>query len=366
MKIKVSNTELLKAVNTVSRAIEAKSSAPVMLCVYLQASGQRLFLKGTGDELSIITSINASVETEGEVLIPFRTLSEIIRTYPDAEVTLSADENNVIQITCQNSDVKIQGSDKNEYPKFAAVNTDNFITVSNITLRSMIRETSFVCSFQEGLSPIMNGILVESSEKQLTLTALNGYMLAVRTEKTDDYAVLKCVVPVKSMTEIFKVLSIYEDSDAMFHVSDNKFVVNIGDTQIISNLLAGEFVNYRAIIPGETNTIVKIERKNIINCVERASILFTEIKNGLIKMNIEDNYMVITSESEIGRTLDNIQINKNGDDLTVAFNPRLIYEILKNISDSRFIMEFRDGLSPVLCKPVDSEKYLYLLMPLRY
>lgn len=296
---------------------------------------------------------------------------ELIRSYPDEMVNFSLDEHNMMNINCSKSDsksdVNILGRNPDEYPRIEAYNIKDFIKVDNSVLKSMIKDTVFACAFQESVSPVLTGVLVDYKEDILEFVALDGYKLALRKEKISENSdkALKCIVPGRTLSEILKILSIY-DYDTLIHITDNKFIVNIGDTQVISNILEGNFINFNSLIPKDIKTIVKADTKELLHSVERAALITDESKNSLIKMNYSDDNLIITSESEIGRVTEDVNIIKNGEDIKIAFNSKFFVEILKIVTDERIVIEFKDKLSPTLIKPVDSDKYLYLVMPVRY
>lgn len=371
MKFSVNNQELFKSLSTVSRAVSSKTTMPILECIFMEAKNNMLYLKGSDGELSIISKIPANISREGCAVMPIKTITELIRSYPDETVYFSADEHNVMNINCSKSDsksdVSILGRNPDEYPNLQAYNAKDFFKADNNVLKSMIKDTVFACAFQDSVSPVLTGVLVEYREGTLQFVALDGYKLALRKEKINDSVdgEIKCIVPGRTLSEILKILSIY-DYDTLIYITDNKFIVNIGDTQVISNILEGNYINYNSLIPKDIKAVVKLETKEMLSSVERAALITDETRNSLIKMNFTDEKLVITSESDIGKVTEDVNVSKNGEDIKIAFNSKFFIEILKIISDERIIIEFKDKLSPSLIKPVDSDKYLYLVMPVRY
>ena len=372
MKFSVNNQDILKALQTVSRAISSKTSMPILECVYLEAKDKFLYLKGSNTELSIISKIPAAVSEPGKVVIPIKTITNILRTYPDELVLFTVNEQNVTNINCQGTDLKsdisILGRNALEYPKIDTYKQDeSFLRIEHQVLKNMIKDTVFACAYSEGVSPILTGVLVEYEKKLLHFTALDGYKLAVRQEvvEGENDQKISCIVPGKTLSEILKILAIYE-YDTYICINGEKFIVNIGDTQIISNILEGDFIQYQSMIPSDINTIVKAETKELLKSIERASLITDVTRNSLVRMDVSDNMICITSESDIGKVVENVNVSKNGADLKIAFNSKYLIEILKIIDDERIIIECKNELSPTLIKPVDSDDFLYLIMPVRY
>lgn len=366
MKFNVSTNELTKAVSTVSRAVSPKSTMSVLDCIYLSCENDQLKFMGSDGDITVVTYIPAKVYRPGSVIIPFRTLSDLIRTYKDADIDFDVDEKNVMSIKCGFSTVTILGRDSRDYPEFKTYK-DKGITVKASSLIDMIRTTVFACAPQININPVLMGIFVECASNIIRFTALDGYKLAQRVY-VNDLSIpeaLSAIVPSKGMNEILKIVSAHNE-DPSFIIKDKKFILNVEKTQIIVNLLEGVFINYDMLMPTDIKTTVEIDRQSLLTSVERASLITDETRNSLIKMDYIDNCLHIASNSDKGNVSDDIEINKKGEDIKIAFNARYFVEILKNIKDETIKIEFKDNNGPCLIKPTENEQFLYLVMPVKY
>ncbi len=368
MRFSVENNELNKALNIVSKAVSAKSTSSALQCVYFEAADGILTLKATDGELSIITSIEADVSEEGKTIITLKTLFDLIRTFPSERVFFDIDPVNYnVGISCAMLEVSLLAMDPSSYPVFENLSVDSMITMENEVFRDIIRECVFCCAPSISVNPVITGINIELEEDGIICTALDGYKMSVRKQPLNESPIRdsNIIVPGRIMNEVLKILSLYED-DISFGVQNNRFVINIRETQIMSNLIEGTYINYRGLIPSTINTVVKIGKNELMSSIERAGLLVTSVENSMVKLVIEDDRLNISSSSAIGKISESLSISKTGEDIKIAFNVRYLAELIKNIKDDRIILEFRDSNSPCLIKPVDNDRFTFLVMPVRY
>ena len=368
MKFSVENLDLNKALSVVSHALPQRAAIPVLECVFINAEGAALTLKTSDTELSIITSIPAEVQEEGTIMVPMRTLYDLVRTYPNERVFFYADESYRINIKCSISDVDIPGQNPADYPSFKAPSDSGGVLMDNEVFRDIVRETVFACASLTSLNPVLTGVFIETGDDGLSFTALDGFKLATRFDRADigSSGGISAIVPGRALNEILKIAAMYDNEPVRFFSSSGRLNVFIGQTVIMSSLIEGTYINYRALIPNEVTSVVKADVTDLLSSISRASLLTDESRNSLIKMDFSERGLVITSSSSKGRITENVSVEKNGEDITIAFNSRYFIDILKNIRDERIVIEFKDQLNPCLIKPVDSDRFLYMIMPVRY
>ncbi|MBE6038608.1 MAG: DNA polymerase III subunit beta [Anaerofustis stercorihominis] len=372
MKFSVNASELNKALAVVSKAISPKSALPILECVYIKADSKehKIFLKGSDGDFSIITKVPAIVYIEGEIVVQVKKLVDIVRTYSEGNIEFFVDEKNVINFSCDfaaiSSDVTLLGRNANEYPPIVTYEQGDIRLDSNM-MKSLIKETVFACAVNEAGAPILTGILIEIKDGLVKFSALDGFKMAIRKENIDNTEIeLKCVVPAKTMSEVLRIIGIYE-YDVFIGLHDKKIVFDIGtDTQVVSNLLMGDFINCEALIPKDINTVVKLDRTELMKSVDRCALINDSINSSMVKMDFVEENLKIYSRSSIGHIVEEMRSTKSGEDVFIAFNSRYLLEILKNLSDERIVLEIKNRTNPALIKPVDNDKYLYLIMPVKY
>ena len=367
MKFSVENNDLNKALSVVSKAISYKTSLPILECVYICTNENSIILKGTDTEISVITTIPANIYIKGEVVIPIKSLLDLIRTYPDDIIHFDMDEHFVINIKCSKSDVSMIGKDATQFPEIKKYDLDKFINVKTDLIRDLIKDTVFACSPGVSINPVLTGVNIELKKDSITFTALDGFKMANRKEVINNtaYEDTSAIIHGRILSEVLKILSTY-DNDANIAFSDKKMIIDLQDTQIIANQLEGVYIKYETLLPKEINTVIKINKDDLLTCVSRASLLTDDSRNSLVKFSIEDDILILSSRSERGKVKEEISVYKNGEDINIAFNARYFVEVLKIISDEKVLIEFKDNSTAGIIKPVDSNKFLYLVMPVRY
>lgn len=363
MKINISQKDLSKAINTVQKGVSSKTTLPILSGILLKAEENILTLTGTDLEIGIETSIECSIVEEGSIVIASKIFGDIVRKLPDLPIELEVDENNNIHIVCGTSKFNILGQPSIEYPQLEKVQDDNYFNISKDLLKNMIRQTIFATA-QDETRPIFTGALLEIENKKTSLVALDGYRLALKNASIDFDKDMKVIIPSKTLNEVNKILE-DDDSDVKVYCTENHIIFKLNNTIITSRLLEGQFLNYRDIIRNEYKSRVIVDTKSIQDSIERASLLAREGKNNLIKLEIQDDTLVITSNSEIGNVYEQIPIQLEGDDIEIAFNSKYILDGLRAIDSEEITMDLVSSVNPCIIKPRDDENYTYLILPVR-
>ncbi|RDY23425.1 DNA polymerase III subunit beta [Romboutsia maritimum] len=363
MKIICNQKLLAHKIGIAQKAINGKTTLELLKGILLSAKGDQLTLTGYDLEIGIETHVQAEVVEEGEIVVNARLFGDIIRKLPDSFVEIEVDSENNIYINCVNSRFKIKGESAKEYPRLPEVNENDLYSIPQDLLKNMIKQTVFAIS-QDQTKPILMGELLEIVEGNISLVAIDGYRLAVRTcfvDNIDNNA--KVIIPGKTLTDVNSLLSSEEDVKLGFDDKNAIFIIN--ETKIITRLLEGEFIDYKKLLPREHNSRIKLNTKDLLNSIERASLLSQSEKNNLIKLSIRDNVMAITSNTDKGNVYEEVSLELDGDYLDIAFNSRYLLEGLKNIDSEEIFIEFTTNVNPCIIKPVDGINYTYLLLPVR-
>jgi DNA polymerase III, beta subunit len=354
--------EILKAINIVSKAT-SKMQKTILECILFQCHDGGITLKATDISISIKTSLQAEVLEEGEVAIPARFLYEIISKFPESDVSFHMVSENTVEISCLNAKVCLQSMNPAEFPAFPEIETDKTVRVQEKLLRDMINQTIFSAATAED-KPILTGLMFQMEPNALEIVALDGYRMAVRSQQIISEIEASCVVPARTARDIARIL---EDSEknVKITINGNMALFELDGTEVISRLLEGEYIKYKNLLPKGSKTDITIERELLYDAVERASVLAREGSNNLVKLEIRDNIMNISSNSEIGNMDENIPVIQNGDNLTIAFNAKYILDVLKSIEDKEVKMLFNTPISPCLIVKPGDNAYQYLILPVQ-
>ena len=366
MKFICKQQVLSKALNTVSKAVTTKTTIPILKGILLKADDDgKLILTSSDLDMSIEKSIDAKIEKKGSVVVLSRLFSDIIRKLPNEDILIEEKENNNILIKTSSSEFTIVGLPSDEFPAFGEVEEANSFCINKEVFTTMIKRTSFAASIDESKGVIV-GILIEMENNSINMVSLDGFRMAVAREQMKNEEQKKIIISAKILNEISKILVELEDEeDIKIILNDKKALIIANETKIILRLFEGEFIKYKDIIPKEYKCRIKVERTEILNSIERASLLAKEGKNNLIKMITGANKMILTSRSEEGNVKEEVAIEREGNDLEIGFNSKYLLDVFKVISDNEIIMEFNSSVTPCLVKPVDKNDYEYLILPVR-
>ena len=355
--------KLQEGILITQKAITGKSTMPILEGIYINATKQGLTLIGSDMDVSIETQVEADVIEEGSVVIDSKMFGEIIRKLPNSDIKIEIIENDTIQITCQKSVFNIVYMKSDEFPSLPTIDEDKQIEVPQNILKNMIKSTSFAIA-QDETRPILQGILFELKDKKLNLVALDGYRLAIKSEYLDNDFDIEVVIPGKTLKEVSKIL---EDVDSLVNITftNNHILFNLEHTKVISRLLDGKYVNYNSLLPQEHKLLVEINKQELQNGIERASLMAKEGNSNLIKLDFQEDILVLTSNSQFGKVREEVGINLQGEGVQIAFNSRYLLDVLKNMEDDTVILEMTSSVTPCVIKAKQTDSYKYLVLPVR-
>ncbi len=365
MKFSCEKSLLQAAVNTASRAASIKSAVPSLEGLLIEA---HMCLKISGYDLKtgITASIPADIIEEGDIIINARLFGDIIRKLPDDVVTLNVDSKYTIHISCGMSEFNIMGIPSADYPELPSVDYQNSVYVPEKTLKAMISQTIFAVSTNEA-RPIHTGSLFELENNMLTVVSVDGYRLALRREPIEKTDIETCsfVVPGSALAEVEKIAS---DSDELVKITlgSKHIMFTIGETVLISRRLEGEFLNYKNSIPKTNKYSIIAEKRDVIDAVERVSLIINDKLKSPVRCVFEDDCVKIHTQTALGRASDKCDVTGNGEGLEIGFNNRYILDALKAAPSSTVALQLSTGISPCIIIPADDKKnFIYMILPVR-
>ena len=280
-------------------------------------------------------------------------------------VKISVDEKNITTISCGKSKFKISGQNGDDFPPIPQVEKDVKFVVGQNDLRNLIRQTIFSVS-QDESKPVLTGELIEIEDNMISFVSVDGYRISYKqAELVSSSYSKKAIVPGKSLGEIAKILVPDEDEKVILYFTDNHIMADINGNIVVSRLIQGEFIKYRQSFTNEFRTSAKINRAEMVESLERASLISRDSRKIPVKLEISGNNIVITANAETSDAYEEVAAEVDGDKLIIAFNPRYLIDALKAIDDDEVYMHFNTPLSPCIFKPVEGEDYKYLVLPLR-
>lgn len=367
MKFSCRQQTLTKALNIVSKAVTVRTTIPILKGILLKVDGQGILTMSASDlELSIEKKVKVENSNPGSVVVLSKLFQDIIRKLPDGIITVEENDGKV-NIKCSNSEFNIIGLPADEFPNINPIEeNEEKISFNKEILKDMIKKTSFAASIDENKG-VITGILIEMEENYLNMVAVDGFRMAIARESMKNKERESIIISAKILNEISRIISESNDEseDIEMLLNDKKALFVMEDTKVVLRLLEGKFMDYKRILPGENSCRVVLNKNDMMDSVERASLLAKVGKNNLVKLEIKDNLIEITSKSEEGNVKEEVIVSKEGEDVTIGFNSKYLLDALKVIEDENIVVLFNNSVSPCLIEPVSGNSFEYLILPVR-
>ena len=368
MQITINAQDLTDGLNIVGRAIAARPPKQIMEGILIEAMNDEVILSATDGSLAIECTIMASITEPGRTVLPGKLFAEMIRKLPGGTVSIRVKDNFAATITCDKARYNLSGIDPVEFPEMPVIEGGTSFSFSQKTFRSMISHVAFAAAVDE-TRQILTGVLLDMTREEARMVALDGYRLAMqKVEQQFDLPEgrdqLKAIIPSRVMNELSRILP---DEDTPFQLTfdRSRMQVAFGNTVLSTVLLAGEYIDYRKIIPTAFRSEAKIDRSSVQNAIDRASLMAREGKNNLIRMKFAPDSLTITSNAEMGDAMEEIDAVLNGDPLEIAFNAKYITDVIRSIDDKELFVHLNSSISPCVFTPETGDDFVYLILPVR-
>ena len=365
MKLICSKQNLLYGVNIVSKAVPTRTTMAILECILIDASANEIKLTANDMELGIETKIEGQIEERGIIALDAKIFSEIVRKLPDNDVTIETDSNFKTTITCEKAKFNIVGKSGDDFSYIPFIERNESVHMSQFTLKEVIRQTIFSIADNDN-NKLMTGELFEINENELKVVSLDGHRISIRKiQLKENYEHKKVVVPGKTLQEISKILPGNADSEVDIYITDNHIVFEFDDTTVVSRLIEGEYFKIEQMLSSDYETKVKINKRELLDCIDRATLMVKEGDKKPIIMNVTDESMELKINSFIGSMNEEIDIKKDGKDILIGFNPKFFIDALRVIDDEEVTLYMVNPKAPCFIKD-DEENYIYLILPVNF
>ncbi len=364
MKFMCNTAELSEACQNVQRAASTKTAIPAIEGILIKAENSKLTLTGYDLEMGITTVIPARTETEGEIVLNAHMFSDILRRLPGETVNLESDARQIAKINSGDAEYSLIGISAEEYPELPSVTNGYPIVIDQLMLKDMIRKTIFSVAVKDSKA-VHTGIKFEIGDDNLRLIAVDGVRLALRNE-TINYKdePLSFVIPSKTLSEVVKLMN-ENGGDVTLGVGKRHIIFELEGYSIISRLLDGEFLNYKAAIPNVTKTIVKANTRNLIESIDRTSLIITDKLKSPVKCVFQNDSVEISSVTSLGTASDRLGCSIQGDDCTIGFNNKYMLEALRVCDTDEVRIMLNGPVAPILIVPTEGDSFIFLILPVR-
>lgn len=365
MKIICSKSNLLQGVNIVSKAVPSRTTMAILECILIDASTNEIKLTANDMELGIETKIEGEIAERGVIALDAKIFSEIVRKLPDNDVTIETDASFKTIITCEKAKFNIIGKSGEDFSYLPYIERNQSIMLSQFTLKEVIRQTIFSIADSDN-NKLMTGELFEIHENQLKVVSLDGHRISIRNiELKENYESRKVVVPGKTLQEVSKILPGDANEDVSIFFTDNHIVFEFDNTTVVSRLIEGEYFKIEQMLSSDYETKIKINKRELLNCIDRATLLVKEGDKKPIIMNVTDGNVELKINSFIGSMNEDIDIQKEGKDILIGFNPKFFIDALRVIDEEEVILYMVNPKAPCFIKD-DEEKFIYLILPVNF
>ena len=365
MKLICSKSDLLNGVQIVSKAVPSKTTMSILECILVDATKGIIKLTANDTELGIDTVIDGQIVEKGMVALDAKIFFEIIRKLPDNDITIETDSTYKTVITCEKAKFTIIGKSGEDFSYLPVIEKNVPVIMSQFTLKEAVRQTIFSIADND-TNKIMTGELFEINNDQLRVVSLDGHRISIRKIKMkNSYEPKKVIIPGKTLNEISKILSGDADKDVSIYFTDKHALFEFDNTVVVSRLIEGEYFKIDQMLSNDYETKLKINKKEFMNCIDRATLLSKEGDKKPIIININDNAMQLKIRSTIGSMNEEIDIEKNGRDLMIGFNPKFLIDALRVIDDETVSIYLMNAKSPCFIRD-DENNYIYLILPVNF
>ncbi|MDR0852017.1 MAG: DNA polymerase III subunit beta [Clostridiales Family XIII bacterium] len=367
MKFICEQEKLVRAINIVYKAVSSRTTLPILkgILITCEAGKNEIHMSASDLEISIETKTEAIVERSGSIVVSAVYFSDLTRRLPEGNVSVEVNEKDIVETKSGEVEFTLQGIPSAEFPRIEEKEEGIHFSLDKEMLNNMIKGTVFAASTEEARG-IITGSLIEVKKEEISMVALDGFRLALMRERISGNEEKNIIVSARVISKIGKLFSETEgEEDVSVTVGEKKVWFSIKETKIAARLLEGEFIKYKEVLPKENKTKVKMDRKEVLENVERAAAIVREGKNSFIRFSVTDEELIVSSRADEGTTRGVIKTEKEGENLEIGFNARFLGDMLKAIPDKDIVMEFNTSISPCLVKPTSGNHYEYLILPIR-
>ncbi len=367
MKFSCLSENLAQGLSMVSKAVSIKGSLPVLSHVLLKTEDGRIKLAATDLETGVVTWVGAKVEEEGGITVPARLLLELVVNLPPGKIEIST-EKQVLTLSAPNAESRLNGLAAEEFPPLPEVGGRTVFSLDPRVFSGAVSQVGFAAASEES-RPILTGILVKGSGKNLSLVGVDGFRLAERklTLPEDLAEDLSIVIPARTLVEVARLSAHQEEPiRAVLLPEENQILFELKGARITSRLLEGQFPDYEKIIPPSFTTRAKVVTDEFLKAVRLASI-FARDSASIVRLHLDSTKPLTLSANtaEVGENKTEVEAAVEGESLEIAFNSKYLTDVLSNLQSEEVVFEASGPLNPGVIKPSPSSDYLHLIMPVR-
>lgn len=362
MKLQVTQENLAKALNSVSRVASSRGTLPILSNVLLKTVGNRLSIAATNLDIAITHYIGSKVGEEGAITVPARLMQDFVSSLPGGVIELKLDDYK-LNISTDKYQSVINGVTAEDFPVMPAIADGKSWTISGKTLKTALQQVIVAASSDEA-RPVLTGVFVHSHEGELYMVATDSYRLAEKKlQKTKED--VKLLIPASALQDLLRILGEYEDEVTVTH-DDQQVLFKLGDVELVTRLIEGNYPDYRRLIPKDFVSSATLKRSDLTN-ITKVSSLFARESAGSVTINLDDEKSEVSIRSvasQLGENTASASAEVNGEG-TITLNSRYILDALHGLGGEDVVFGFNGKLEPSILRDPKADDYLHVIMPLK-
>jgi DNA polymerase-3 subunit beta len=365
MKVIADRRALSEAVAAAMRAVPSRSALPIQSHLLLVAEDNRLRVTGADYELQIEKTIPAQVIQVGSATLHARVFADLVNALPDSDILIAAEESDKASITCGTSEYELLGLPAEEFPPMPQVSGENGMSIPVGLFKELVRQTAFAVS-DDPSRPQLTGLNLQAEGTLVKVCGAEMARLALRTADLLEPVSgrVDVIVPARAMVEVSRIVGSLEDDDTVeIEATQNQIVFRLPEAMVVSRLIDGKFPNFEKVIPKEWSKRILVETDALLVAAKRSLAVAGDSKRLLVQA--EGQRLHLKAESGgTGRGHEVVEAEKEGDDIEIAFDGKLLAEFLSIVDADRIEIHLTAPLSPAVIRPVEGEPLSYIQMPM--
>jgi DNA polymerase-3 subunit beta len=373
MKVKVSQQQFSHGLSIVSRAVSSRSTLPVLSNILVATEEGRLRLSATNLELGITTWIGAQVEEDGSTTVPARTITDLVTALPNAPVEMKLDQTTqTLNVVCGSANTDIKCIDAQEFPPIPTPDLETGYQLNVADFKENIQLVGFSASADES-RPILTGVLINLDGNDMTLVATDGFRISVKKSSLSQNAPspISVTVPARALGELARVSVDSDESITMvLPQSRGQVIFHLKNVEVVSQLIEGNFPDYRAIIPHTFKTRTILPTDTLLKACKQVEIIAREGTN-VARVSINPTSDSQPGSVELSATAEQtgsseivVDASIDGVPLLIAFNVRYLREVLEVIKSPNVSLETNAANTPALIRMVGDDRFTHVIMPM--
>jgi len=372
MKFSCNQDTFAKYLNIVSRIVSSKPGLPILNNVKFEASKGKILITATDLEIGISTWIGADIQSEGKITVPAKQLAEFINSIPNEKVDVELDKQ-TFKVSSPNNNAEFNTIGTEDYPEIPTIDKEKpLLKISQEDLIKAVNRVAFAAA-TDNIKPVLAGMLMEIDGSKVNFVGTDGLRLSrqIIELESDTQESKSLLIPVKAMQELAYIMSEISDEASaveLYLIKDrNQILFRVGDVDLTSRLIDGEFPEYRPIIPTGFNTKCEIKRSDFLDSLKVTNIIARSVLGNKIIIQIDSKEGTITmsaSQSDVDSNQSTFSGEMEGENIEIAFSSRLLTDVLNHLQSEEILFECSEAIKPGVFKVKDDENFIHLVMPM--